>query len=82
MVTMYSLYINQPRLPIPFTLFLCLFLSLWPFQLYFIPSILPTTLHFLGLFVVVVVAVVVAVFFFFYPGLIPTLLVLSAHIYL
>ena len=29
--------INQPSLPTPFTLFLFLFLSLWPFQLYFIP---------------------------------------------
>ena len=29
--------INQPSLPTPFILFLCLFLSLWPFQLYFIP---------------------------------------------
>ena len=33
-----------------FFLFLCLFLSLWPFQLYFIPWILPTTLRFLTLF--------------------------------
>ena len=33
-----------------FILFLCLFLSLWPFQLYFIPSLLPTTLRFLTLF--------------------------------
>ena len=30
-----------------FVLFLCLFLSLWPFQLYFIPWLLPTTIHFL-----------------------------------
>ena len=29
--------INQPSLPAPFTLLLGLFLSLWPFQLYFIP---------------------------------------------
>ena len=28
--------------PLLFILFLCLFLSLWPFQLYFIPKILPT----------------------------------------
>ena len=33
-----------------FFLFLCLFLSLWPFQLYFIPWILPTTLRFLTQF--------------------------------
>ena len=31
-------------------LFLRLFPSLWPFQLYFIPSILPTALRFLTLF--------------------------------
>ena len=30
-----------------FILFLCLFLSFWPFQLYFILFILPTTLRFL-----------------------------------
>ena len=29
--------INQPSLPTLFILFLCLFLTLWPFQLYFIP---------------------------------------------
>ena len=33
-----------------FILFLCLFLSLWPFQLYFIPRILLTTVRFLTLF--------------------------------
>ena len=33
-----------------FILFLCLFLYLWPFQLCFIPYILPTTLRFLTLF--------------------------------
>ena len=33
-----------------FILLLYLFLSLWPFQLYFIPQILPTTVHFLSLF--------------------------------
>ena len=33
----YVLDINQPSLLTLFTLFLCLFLSLWPFQLYFIP---------------------------------------------
>ena len=32
--------------PLPFVLFLRHFLSLWPFQLYFIPYILPTTLRF------------------------------------
>ena len=37
--------------PIPFfILFLCLFLSLWPFQLYFSPCIFPTTLRLLTLF--------------------------------
>ena len=36
--------------PFRFILFLCLFLSLWPFHLYFIPKILPTTLRFLTLF--------------------------------
>ena len=39
-----------PEVCVRFILFLCLFLSLWPFQLYFIPSILPTTLRFLTLF--------------------------------
>ena len=38
------------ELPTPFTLFLCLSRSLWPFQLYFIPQILPTILCFLTLF--------------------------------
>ena len=33
----YIFDINQPSLPTPFNLFLCLFLSLWPFRLYFIP---------------------------------------------
>ena len=37
-VTVYVVEINQPSLPTLFTLFLCLFLSLWPFQLYFIPK--------------------------------------------
>ena len=36
-VTVYVFNINQPSLPTPFTLFLCLFLSFWPFQLYFTP---------------------------------------------
>ena len=36
--------------PLIFILFLCQFLSLWPFQLYFIPWILSTTLRFLTLF--------------------------------
>ena len=49
-VTVYVLHINQPSLPTLFLLFLCLFLSLWPFQLYFIPKFLPTTLCFLTLF--------------------------------
>ena len=33
-----------------FILFLCLFLSLWPFRMYFIPQLFPTTRHFLTLF--------------------------------
>ena len=49
-VAVYVFDINQPSLPTPFILFLCLFLSLRPFQLYFIPYILPTTLRFLTLF--------------------------------
>ena len=36
-VTVYVFNVNQPSLPIPFTLFLCLYLSLLPFQLYFTP---------------------------------------------
>ena len=36
-VTVYVLHINQPSFPILFILFLCLFLSLWPFQLCLIP---------------------------------------------
>ena len=41
--------INQPSLPTSFffILFLCLFLSLWPFQLYFIPKKFLITLRFL-----------------------------------
>ena len=42
--------INQRRLPTLFILFLGLFLSLWPFQLYFIPCFIPTTPRFLTLF--------------------------------
>ena len=34
-VMVYVFDINQPSLPTPFTLFMCLFLSLWLFQLYF-----------------------------------------------
>ena len=49
-VTVYVSDINHPSLPTLFVLFLCLFLSLCPFQLYFIPQILPTTLCFLTLF--------------------------------
>ena len=41
--------INRPC-PFLFILFLCLFLSLWPFQPYFISYILPTTHRFLALF--------------------------------
>ena len=36
-VTVYVKDINQPSLPTHFTLSLCLFLSLRPFKLYFIP---------------------------------------------
>ena len=36
--------------PLLFILFLCLFLSLWPFRVYFIPQILLTALSFLTLF--------------------------------
>ena len=49
-VTVYVLDINHLSLPTLFIPFLCLFLSLWPFHLYFIPQILPTTLGFLTLF--------------------------------
>ena len=35
--TVYVLDINQKSSPTIFIVFLCLFLSLWPFQLYFIP---------------------------------------------
>ena len=42
--------INRPSLPTPDILFLCLFLSLWPFQLYFTPLTLLITLRFLTLF--------------------------------
>ena len=36
-VAVYVYDMNQPSLPTALLLFLCLFLSLWPFQLYFIP---------------------------------------------
>ena len=50
-VTVYVFDINQMSLITPFfILFSRLFLSLWPFQLYFIPQILLTTLRFLTLF--------------------------------
>ena len=49
-VTVYVFDKSQQSLPTPFILFLYLFLSLWPFQLYFIPQILPSTLRFLTLF--------------------------------
>ena len=42
--------INQPSLPTAFDLFLCLFLSLCPFQLYFVTGILPKSLRRLTLF--------------------------------
>ena len=35
--TVYVLDVKQPSLPTLFTLFLCLFLSLWSYQIYFIP---------------------------------------------
>ena len=46
---MFLTYTNR-ACPLLFNLFLCLFLSLWPFHLYFIPQILPTSLRFLTLF--------------------------------
>ena len=48
-VTVYFSDINQPSLPTLFflILFLCPFMSLWSFKLYFIPWILPTTHRFL-----------------------------------
>ena len=49
-VRAYVVDINQQNLPALFILFLCLFLSLWLFKLYFYPWILPTTLCFLTLF--------------------------------
>ena len=42
--SVYVVHTNQLTLPPLFILFLCLFLSLWPFQLYFVPWILSTTL--------------------------------------
>ena len=36
-VAVYVFDINQPSLPTLLILFLCLFLSLWPFEPYFIP---------------------------------------------
>ena len=42
--------INHRACPLLFVLFLCLFVSLWPFPLYCIPWILQTTLCFLTLF--------------------------------
>ena len=45
--TVYILDVNQSSLPTLFALLLSLFLYLWPFQLYFIPQILQTTLCFL-----------------------------------
>ena len=49
-VAVYVFDINQPSLPTPFYSVLGLFLSLWPFQLYFVPQILPATLCFLTQF--------------------------------
>ena len=51
-VAVYVFEINQPRWSTPFFsfLFLSLFLSLWPFRLYFIPYILPQTPCFFTLF--------------------------------
>ena len=42
--------INHRACPLLFILFFYLFLSLWPFQLYFIPYIFQTALRFLALF--------------------------------
>ena len=44
-----AVYANR-ACPLLFILFLCLFLSLWRFQLYLIPQIIPTTPLFLTLF--------------------------------
>ena len=33
-IAVYVFDVNQPSLPTPFNLFLCLVLSLWPFQLF------------------------------------------------
>ena len=49
-VAAYVFDVNQPSLSTPFALFSRPFQSLWPFQLYFIPYILPTPLHFLTVF--------------------------------
>ena len=46
---MFLTYTNRACPPL-FILIFCLFLSLWPFPLYFTPWILSTTLHFLTLF--------------------------------
>ena len=42
--------IKQPSLPTPFHSVFASISVLWPFQLYFIPSILPTTLLFVTMF--------------------------------
>ena len=48
-IPVYVLDVNKQNLPTLSILFLCLFLSLRPFQLYFSPQILSTTLRFLTL---------------------------------
>ena len=49
-VTIHVKDINQPSLPTPFYSDLVSISLLWPFQLYFIPLNIPTTLRFLTLF--------------------------------
>ena len=50
MLRFMSLTKSSLACPLLFILFLCLLLSLWPFQLYFSPYILRTTVRFLTLF--------------------------------
>ena len=49
-VTVYVKDVNLPSLPTPFYFVPVSISVLWPFQLYFIPYILQTTLRFLTLF--------------------------------
>ena len=50
MLLFMSLAQTNQACPFFLILFFCLFPSSWPFQLYFVPQILPTTLRFLTLF--------------------------------